>query len=117
MPTTPLIHSSTIKEKTSDKVVVHTSANREALLVLADPYAHGWKAWVDNKPTPIVIANVAFRGVVVPQGEHDVRFEFYPDSLFTGMWISGILFLLLVAYGIWFVITNRRAEPAELEAA
>ncbi|HUQ46926.1 MAG TPA: YfhO family protein [Gemmatimonadaceae bacterium] len=117
LPTTPLIHSSSIKEKTSDKVVVHTSANRGALLVLADVYAKGWHAWIDNKPAPIIITNVAFRGVVVPQGEHDVRFEFVPDALFRGMWISGILFLLLVAYGIWFVVSQRRAEPAELEAA
>lgn len=117
LPTTPLIHSSSIKEKTSDKVVVHTSANREALLVLADVYSKGWHAWIDNKPAPIVIANVAFRGVVVPQGEHDVRFEFVPDALFRGMWISGILFILLIAYGVWFVISQRRAEPEELEAA
>jgi hypothetical protein len=117
LPTTPLTGSSEIKEKTSDKVVVHTSTSRPALLVLADVYAHGWKAWVDDKPAPIVIANVAFRGVVVPQGEHDVRFEFDPDALFTGMWISGILFLFLVAYGIWFVVSSRRAEPAEIAAA
>jgi hypothetical protein len=117
LPTTPLVQSSSIKEKTSDKVVVHTSANREALLVLADVYAKGWHAWIDNKPAPIVITNVAFRGVVVPQGDHDVRFEFSPDALFRGMWISGILFLLLLAYGIWFVISERRAQPAEPEAA
>jgi hypothetical protein len=33
------------------------------------------------------------------------------------MWISGILFLFLVAYGIWFVVSSRRAEPAEIAAA
>jgi hypothetical protein len=118
LPASPLIQSSVIREKTSDKVVVHTSANREALLVLSDVYAKGWHAWLDNKPVPIIITNVAFRGVVVPQGEHDVRFEFVPDALFRGMWISGILFLLLVAYGMWFVISQRRhAEPTEMEAA
>jgi hypothetical protein len=117
LPTTPLIHSSAIKVKTSDKVVVHTSSNRPALLVLADVYAHGWKAWVDDKPAAIVITNVAFRGVVVPQGEHDVRFEFSPDALFMGMWISGILFLFLIAYGVWFVVSSSRAAPVERAAA
>ena len=116
LPTTPLVHSSTIKVRESDKVVVHTSSNRPALLVLADVYSKGWRAWVDDKPAPIVITNVAFRGVVVPQGEHDVRFEFSPDALFRGMWISGILFLLLIAYGIWFVVSSRRTELAETEA-
>ncbi|HZK78599.1 MAG TPA: YfhO family protein, partial [Gemmatimonadaceae bacterium] len=114
LPTTLLVHSTTIKVKESDKVVIHTTANRPALLVLADVYAHGWKAWVDDKPAPIVITNVAFRGVVVPEGQHDVRFEFDPDALFTGMWISGVLFILLIIYGIGLIVlSNRRARTEE----
>jgi hypothetical protein len=117
LPTTPLADSTAIIDKRPDKVVVKTTTNRPALLVLGDVYAHGWKAWVDDKPTPIVITNVAFRGVPVDTGTHTVRFEFDPDALRTGRTISLVLFLILVAYGVWYVATSARRANNEPEAA
>jgi hypothetical protein len=116
LPVTPLVDSAVVVERRPDKVVVRTQANRAGLLVLADVYAHGWKAWVDDKQTPIAITNVAFRGVPVAAGNHTVRFEFDPDALKTGRTISLILFVLLLAYGAWFVLTvvrRSRTETAE----
>jgi hypothetical protein len=117
LPTTPLTDSTAIVEKRPDKVVVRTTTNRPALLVLGDVYAHGWKAWVDDKPTPIVITNVAFRGVPVDTGTHTIRFEFDPDALRTGRTISLVLFLILVAYGVWHTATMLRRDNADTEAA
>ena len=108
LPAAPLTGSASIVEKKPDKVVIRTTANRPALLVLADVYAHGWKAWVDDKATPIAITNVAFRGVPVDTGTHTVRFEFDPDALRTGQIISLILFLSLIAYGVWWLLAWRR---------
>ena len=87
-----------------------------ALLVLADVYAHGWKAYVDNQATPIVITNVAFRGVPVAAGEHTVRFVFDPDDLETGRMISSVLLVILIAYGIGYAVVafrKKRSEEAE----
>jgi len=113
MPTSMLVSQTEITEKKPDKVVIRTTANRPALLVLADVYAHGWKAWVDDKPTPIAIANIAFRGVPVTAGTHTVRFEFDPDDLRTGRTISMVLFLLLIGYGVWYLVSFRRSTDAE----
>jgi hypothetical protein len=113
LPSTPSLDSATTVERTPDRVVVRTAANRPAFLVLADVYAHGWKAWVDERPTPIAITNVAFRGVAVPAGSHTVRFEFDPDALRTGRTISAILFLILTGYGIFFVVVKKRRKPDE----
>ena len=117
LPATPLTDSTVTLERKPDKVVVRTTTNRAALLVLADVYAHGWKAWVDDKPTPIAITNVAFRGVPVPAGTHTVRFEFDPDALTTGRTISLVLFMILIAYGIWFALSNIRRARSETAAA
>jgi hypothetical protein len=113
LPATPLIDSTVITERKPDKVVVRTTTNRPALLVLADVYAHGWKAWVDDKPTPIVITNVAFRGVPVTTGTHTIRFEFDPDALTTGRTISLVLFVILIAYGAGFLSTIVRRPENE----
>ena len=117
LPDEPLQQTAAIAERRPDRVVVRTNANRPALLVLADVYAHGWKAFVDDKPTPIAIANVAFRGVPVGAGEHTVRFVFDPDDLRTGRTISAVLFVLLLAYGIGYaVVTMRKSNGEETTA-
>jgi hypothetical protein len=117
LPATPLTGQTHIIEKKPDRVVVQTTTNRPALLVLSDVYAHGWKAWVDDKPTPIAIANIAFRGVPVGIGSHTVRFEFDPDALRTGRMISTVLFMLLVGYGVWYVVSLRKENREETQAA
>ncbi len=117
LPDVPLQQAAVITERKPDRVVVRTNANRPALLVLSDVYAHGWKAYVDDRLTPIVITNVAFRGVPVDAGEHTVRFEFDPDELETGRMISAVLALLLIGYGVWYLVSARRKPREEEEAA
>ncbi len=117
LPQTPLQHTAAITERTPDRVVVRTNTNRPALLVLADVYAHGWKAYVDDRLTPIAITNVAFRGVPVGAGDHTVRFEFDPDQLETGRIISSILALLLIGYGVGYLVVTLRKPKAVEEAA
>lgn len=117
LPQSPLADSTIIMEKRPDRVVVRTTTNRPALLVLSDVYAHGWKARVDDKPTPIAITNVAFRGVPVPAGTHIVRFDFDPEDLSRGRLISSFLFLVLIVYGIGYAVVASRRRQEEPEAA
>ncbi len=118
LPSTPLLDSAVIVDNTSpDRVVVRTNTNQPALLVLSDVYAHGWKAWVDDKPIPIAITNVAFRGVPVGAGAHTVRFEFDPDDLTRGRVISAILAGLLIVYGIGYAVVGYRRRKTEPEPA
>jgi hypothetical protein len=59
-----------------------------AILVFSDTYYPGWVADVDGSETPIYRANVTQRAVVVPGGEHHVRFRFEPKTVTVGFWIS-----------------------------
>ncbi len=67
-----------IVDYAAERVRVRTRAARPSLLVLTDEFYPGWTAAVDGTPTPIVRANVLFRGVPVPAGEHEVLFTFQP---------------------------------------
>ena len=50
------------------------------MLALHAIYYPGWIAEIDGKPAPVLRADVLFRGVEVPPGEHRVVFRYAPFS-------------------------------------
>ncbi len=60
----------------------------DGYLVLSDAYYPGWRATVDGDPVPILRADVMFRAVYVPQGEHMVEFSFVSPALRYGLVLS-----------------------------
>ena len=74
-------------------------------LVLTDAYYPGWRATVDGAPEPIQRADLMFRAVLVPPGEHTIEFTYSPASWRLGLALSTLGILL------WTVILFVR--PAE----
>ncbi len=75
-------------------------------LVLADRFAPGWNAWVDGKPTPVLVADHTFRAVHVGVGAKRVVFRYEPASWRQG-WIAFALGALLC--GAWWLWARRAA--------
>jgi Bacterial membrane protein YfhO len=73
-----------------ERVRVDTSSERRSLLVLADVYYPGWKAYVDGRETPIERVDYLLRGVALPAGRHTVEFVYQPASWRAG-WIISLL--------------------------
>ena len=75
-----------------EPTLVEVKAEFEApgLLVLADSYFPGWQATIDGEPVEIQPANHLFRGVVVPAGQHSIRFAYRPWTLMAGIAASGV---------------------------
>jgi hypothetical protein len=82
--------SAKIKNYQPNKIEIEANANNSSLLVLTDPYYPGWKAYVDGKPAKIYRTDYAFRGVVVPKGQHEVIFKYKPDSFRNGLILAGV---------------------------
>jgi hypothetical protein len=64
------------------------AANGDGVLVLADSYYPGWKAYLDGRETPILRVNHFYRGVIVPAGQHRIEFRYEPRSFAIGLIIS-----------------------------
>jgi len=82
-----------------NRVVIDLEANCWSLLVLTDNFYPGWQATIDGQPTKIYRTDYSFRGVVVPDGKHEVVFEYRPISfrwglMFTYLAVAGILWSL-----------------------
>ena len=86
----------TITHYSGERVAVEVNLESPGWLILTDTYYPGWQATVDGQPVEIFRANLNFRAVAVPPGEHVIVFEYRPRSFQVGAWISG---LALVALG------------------
>jgi hypothetical protein len=64
-----------IQEYSSNKILVQTKSDQERFLVLSDAYYPSWKAYINGVDTPIYKTNFAFRGILVPKGNHTIIFQ------------------------------------------
>ncbi|MCL4397660.1 YfhO family protein [Patescibacteria group bacterium] len=64
-----------IRSYQPNEVVIETNNKKDGFLVLTDSYYPTWKAAVDGVPAKIYLTDYAFRGIIVPGGEHKVRFS------------------------------------------
>ena len=56
----------------------HVTVPEGAWLVYADAFHPGWRATVDGRDVPVAEANLAFKAVWLPSGDHVVRFWYRP---------------------------------------
>jgi len=92
-------------------VTVDVTSNDDGILVLADSYYPGWRAYVDGAETRIYRTNHFFRGVIVSQGTHVVEFTYDPLSFRIGLLLSAATVFIMA--GISGFVYWRRARSSE----
>jgi len=92
--------SATIASLSATQMEVRTKSTRAAFLVTSDAYYPGWRASIDGRDVWLYRADYAIRGVLVPEGEHTVRFDYRPRSFYLGAGISLSSMLLLIAIAV-----------------
>jgi hypothetical protein len=103
----------------NDEITYKAKTNAKQLAVFSEIYyKDGWKAYIDDKETPIVKANYVLRGLVVPAGEHTIKFEFKPASITGARQIASVASILLwlslvtmIVFGIKNL--NKKENPAK----
>ncbi len=89
-------------------VTVNTVQQGNGFLVLMDSYFPGWTVKVDGEEKSILRANYFYRAVELGPGEHTLEFEYFPEGFKTGLIVSSIACVLLMALPLW---RWRRAGP------
>ena len=80
----------------NDEINYTSSSTKKQLAVFSEIYYDlGWKAYIDNVETPIVKTNYVLRGLVVPAGNHAIRFEFKPTTIKNAIVASTFASILL----------------------
>src|SRR5208283_4068689 len=94
------------------RVTVSVQMETPGLVVLADLWNKGWKAYLNGQPVPILRANHAVRGVVVPVGASTLEFRYEPASFVLGLYLSGLAAVVLLCW-LGAVVWTRRGVPRE----
>ncbi len=86
-----------------NELIYKSKAQGERLAVFSEIYyPAGWKCFIDGKPARYFRTDYVLRGMIIPAGDHEIKFLFEPASYITGNKVSlasSLLFiLLLVAY-------------------
>jgi hypothetical protein len=102
----------------NDEVTYQSSSTTNNFAVFSEVfYDKGWKAYIDGKETPIIRTNYVLRGLVIPAGNHQIRFVFHPTSYYTGEKISlfaGIIIFLALIAAAFHLYRTRNAKQVEL---
>lgn len=93
-----------------ERMALQVDLPAPGVLVLSDSWYPGWQVTVDGQPAPILRANLLFRAVMLPEGVHDVVFEFRSTSLRLGL-MAAIAAVLLLFGLLGFALFRARRSP------
>ncbi len=88
-----------IAEETSQQISIRAKMAQPGLVMLADQWNTGWRAYIGDKSVPILRVDHALRGVLAPAGESTIVFRYQPGSLQWGIVVALVAIVLLIVDG------------------
>jgi hypothetical protein len=105
----PTVASSvSVVEYTPQRSAWRVQTDRAGYLVTGDAYYPGWRAELDGTPVPLHRANLAFRAVYVPEGEHLIMHRYEPVSIRIGLALSAASLI-----GLGVILLRARTEASD----
>lgn len=103
-----------------DKMVYTSNSTSDNFAVFSEIWYKGnidWKAYVDGKETEFVRVNYLLRGMKIPKGDHEIKFEFYPKPHFIGskITLASSALILLMLGGLIVMIVLKKPLPGMKE--
>lgn len=101
--------------ETPTRLEIKATMETPGLLVLADRWEDGWKAFVDESPTAVTQVNHVLRGVALPAGASRVVLRYEPAGFALGIKLMALalLTLFLIAFVLILIRRRFRVWPAE----
>jgi hypothetical protein len=94
-------------------ITISVKMETPGLVVLADNWDKGWRAFYNGNSVPVLRANYAIRGVVVPAGSGRLEFVYRSAALMVGLWLAGFAATVLLCCLVVLWIQNRNKSTRE----
>jgi Bacterial membrane protein YfhO len=86
-----------IVEATPQQITMSAKMIERGLVVLADQWNNGWRAYIGDKVVPVLRVDHALSGVIAPAGENTIIFRYQPASLRLGLAAALFATVILIA--------------------
>jgi len=80
-----------------DEIVLETQSSLPSILFASEVFHPDWKAFVDGREVTVYRANYVFRSLLVPSGTHRITMRYEPSGFRTGLILTLITLLSVVA--------------------
>jgi hypothetical protein len=101
-----------VTEEIPTRIVANAQMETPGLMVLADSWNAGWRAYLNGRSVRILRTNYAVRGVVLPAGSATIEFRYQPASATCGFCLAGGAAVILLGWlGIVLWSRRERARP------
>ena len=90
------------------EIVLRTHSRSDAFLVTSDIYYPGWEATLDGQSIPLYRTDYVLRGVSLPAGSHEVRFEYHPKPFYAGLIVTLSILIILILW-VFYPFLRRKA--------
>lgn len=103
-----------------NKLTYQSNSSTQQLAVFSEIfYDKGWEAYIDGEKSEHFRVDYILRGLVVPEGQHSIVFEFKPKTFYQGEKISytSSIFLILLLGGAIFLDWRMRKKEAVVSEA
>lgn len=90
----------------ANSIKLTTENKKDGFLVISDTYHPGWRVFIDDKPAKLFEVNGALRGILIPEGHHQITMEYWPKSFDIGIKVS--ITCLVVLLILVFVFIHKK---------
>lgn len=110
-------HDLEVLEYDLNNVRLKTHVNKNKFLVFNDHYERGWKAFIDSQEVPVYLSNIAFKGVFVPEGEHEILFQYRSSWAYGWNYFLHAVFIGVLAYVLIQFIPYEKEKETIIETS
>ncbi|MCB9642271.1 MAG: hypothetical protein H6728_04290 [Myxococcales bacterium] len=99
-----------IKYADAQTILAEIEAPADGIVLINERYWNGWSATLDNKPVPLLRANILMQAIRVSKGRHTLRLHYRSRIASLGFSLWGLAWLIALAI---FAMTTLWGDPVQ----